>query len=162
MCLQITRAREKIETFLPYILLRVLTLLVLESHFGDKPHYFQVVCPQDGTAVLKGVQSWCLHPPNTSRYAAAAGHLLYLVYPNLSLTYAVQYLCSTGSAQEKYRCTRYVYRCWYCCRSCRTYTTPTGQHELLMDHADHTDEGVYLSALKDLDHQVGMICRQSV
>ena len=31
--------------------------LVLESRFGDKPVEFQVVCPQNGTAVLKGL-SW--------------------------------------------------------------------------------------------------------
>ena len=30
-----------------------LTLLEPESRFGDKPFKFQVVCPQNGTAVLK-------------------------------------------------------------------------------------------------------------
>ena len=33
-----------------------LTPLVLESRFGDKPVKFQVVCPQNGTAVLKGLR----------------------------------------------------------------------------------------------------------
>ena len=32
-----------------------LTLLELQSHFGDKPLKFQGVCPQNGTAVLKEV-----------------------------------------------------------------------------------------------------------
>ena len=32
----------------------ILTLLELPSHIGYKPLKFQVVCPQDGTAVLKG------------------------------------------------------------------------------------------------------------
>ena len=31
----------------------ILTLLELQSHFGDNPLKFQVVCPQIGTAVLK-------------------------------------------------------------------------------------------------------------
>ena len=31
------------------------TPLVLESRFGDKPVKFQVACPQNGTAVLKGL-----------------------------------------------------------------------------------------------------------
>ena len=31
-----------------------LTLLELQSHFGDKPLKFQVVCTPNGTAVLKG------------------------------------------------------------------------------------------------------------
>ena len=33
---------------------RELTLLEPESRFGDKPFKFQVVFPQNGTAVLKG------------------------------------------------------------------------------------------------------------
>ena len=32
-----------------------LTLLELQSHFGDNPVKFEVVCPQIGTAVLKGL-----------------------------------------------------------------------------------------------------------
>ena len=32
-----------------------LTLLQPQSRFGDKPLKFQVVCPQNGTAVLKGL-----------------------------------------------------------------------------------------------------------
>ena len=32
-----------------------LTLLELQSHFGNKPPESQVVCPQNGTAVLKGL-----------------------------------------------------------------------------------------------------------
>ena len=32
-----------------------LTLLEPQSAFGDKPLNFQVVCPQNGTAVLKGL-----------------------------------------------------------------------------------------------------------
>ena len=37
------------------ILVTSLTHLGLQSHFGDKPLKFQVVCPQNGTAVLKGL-----------------------------------------------------------------------------------------------------------
>ena len=33
-----------------------LTLLEPESRFGDKAFKFQVVCPQHGTAVLKGLR----------------------------------------------------------------------------------------------------------
>ena len=33
-----------------------LALLEPESRFGDKPFKFQVVCPQNGTAVLKGLK----------------------------------------------------------------------------------------------------------
>ena len=29
-----------------------------QSSFGDKPVKFQVVCPQNGTAVLKKVKKW--------------------------------------------------------------------------------------------------------
>ena len=29
-------------------------LLGLQSHFGDRPFEFQVFCPQNGTAVVKG------------------------------------------------------------------------------------------------------------
>ena len=37
-------------------ILRELTqLTLLESRFGDKSVKFQVVCPQNGTAVLKGL-----------------------------------------------------------------------------------------------------------
>ena len=32
-----------------------LTLLEPQSRFGDKPVNFQLVCPQNGTAVLKGL-----------------------------------------------------------------------------------------------------------
>ena len=32
-----------------------ITLLELQFHFGDNPFKFQVVCPQIGTAVLKGI-----------------------------------------------------------------------------------------------------------
>ena len=32
-----------------------LTLLEPKSRFGDRPVKFQVVCPQNGTAVLKGL-----------------------------------------------------------------------------------------------------------
>ena len=32
-----------------------LTLLEPQSRFGDKPVKFQVVCPQNGTEVLKGL-----------------------------------------------------------------------------------------------------------
>ena len=35
---------------------RRLTLLEPQSHFGYKPLKFQVVCPQNGTAVLKGLK----------------------------------------------------------------------------------------------------------
>ena len=34
-----------------------LTLLELQSHFGDNPIKFQVVCPQIGTAVLEGLSA---------------------------------------------------------------------------------------------------------
>ena len=33
-------------------MLKGLTLLVPQSRFGDKPLKFQVICPQNGTAVL--------------------------------------------------------------------------------------------------------------
>ena len=36
--------------------LRLLTPLEPQSRFGDKPLGFQVVCPQNGTAVLKGLR----------------------------------------------------------------------------------------------------------
>ena len=32
----------------------ILTHLGLESHFGDKPLKFTIVCPRNGTAVLNG------------------------------------------------------------------------------------------------------------
>ena len=32
-----------------------LNLLELQSHFGDNPVKFQVLCPQNGAAVLKGL-----------------------------------------------------------------------------------------------------------
>ena len=38
----------------PYMEGLGLTLLELQSHFGDNPLKFQVVCPQIGTAVLNG------------------------------------------------------------------------------------------------------------
>ena len=38
----------------------MITLLEPQSRFGDRPVKFQVVCPQNGTAVLKGVKA---HPP---------------------------------------------------------------------------------------------------
>ena len=34
-----------------------LTLLEPQSRCGDKPLKFQVICPQNGTAVLKGLTS---------------------------------------------------------------------------------------------------------
>ena len=34
-----------------------LTLLEPQSRFGSKPVKFQIVCPQNGTAVLKGLTS---------------------------------------------------------------------------------------------------------
>ena len=34
-----------------------LTLLELQSHCGENPLKFQVVCPQIGTAVLKGLNT---------------------------------------------------------------------------------------------------------
>ena len=36
----------------------LLTLLGLQSDFGDRSVKFQVVCPQNGTAVLKGLRGW--------------------------------------------------------------------------------------------------------
>ena len=36
-----------------------LTLLKLQSRFGDNPLNFRVVCPQNGTAVLKGLRNGC-------------------------------------------------------------------------------------------------------
>ena len=33
----------------------VLTLLELQAHFRDNPVKFQVLCPHNGTAVLKGI-----------------------------------------------------------------------------------------------------------
>ena len=42
----------------------LLTLLEPQSRFGDKPLNLQVVCPQNGTAVLKGLRphcrTWCV------------------------------------------------------------------------------------------------------
>ena len=49
-------------------LLYYLTLLELQSRFGDKPVKFQVVCPQHGTAVRKGLITT----------TPAPGHLSYL------------------------------------------------------------------------------------
>ena len=48
------RDREPFTTpsTLPSLLL-IATLLKPQSRFGDKPFIFQVVCPQNGTAVLK-------------------------------------------------------------------------------------------------------------
>ena len=37
--------------------IRVVTLLEPQSRFGDKPVIFQAVCPQNGTAVLKGIHT---------------------------------------------------------------------------------------------------------
>ena len=39
-----------------YLYDSVLTLLEPKSRFGDKPLKFRVVCPQNGTAVLKGLK----------------------------------------------------------------------------------------------------------
>ena len=39
-----------------------LTLLEPQSRFGDRPLNFRVVCPQHGTAVLKGLRSSIPHP----------------------------------------------------------------------------------------------------
>ena len=39
-----------------------LTLLEPQSRFGDKPLKCQVVCPQNETAVLKGLMSCIIHP----------------------------------------------------------------------------------------------------
>ena len=58
-------ARFYLLFFLPVLFIRdsslhcfincLLTLLELQSHYGDKPLKFQVVCPQNGTPVLKGL-----------------------------------------------------------------------------------------------------------
>ena len=50
------------------IYLPILTLLELQSHFGDRPLKFLVVCPENGTPVLKGltisnIWSYLLWPP---------------------------------------------------------------------------------------------------
>ena len=42
-----------------------LTLLEPQSRFGDKPLTFQVVCPQNGTAALKGL--------TTTQYSTMTG-----------------------------------------------------------------------------------------
>ena len=49
-------------TGIPFSLIRApLTFLEPQSRFGDKPLKLQVVCPQNGTAVLKGLMGrW--HP----------------------------------------------------------------------------------------------------
>ena len=39
------------------------TLLELQSHFGDNTIKFQVVCPQIGTAVLKGLKTPVVQKP---------------------------------------------------------------------------------------------------
>ena len=39
---------------------RALILLEPQSRFGENPLEFQVICPQNGTAVLKGLTTtWC-------------------------------------------------------------------------------------------------------
>ena len=44
------------EPFFSKTCLKALTLLEPQSRFGDKPVKFQVVCPRNGTAVLKGLR----------------------------------------------------------------------------------------------------------
>ena len=39
----------------------------LQSHFGDNPLKFQVVCPQIGTAVLKGLSLIFTNPPEDKK-----------------------------------------------------------------------------------------------
>ena len=57
-----------------------LTLLELQSHFGDNPVKFQVVCPQIGTAVLKGLNRG--EGKNSSKAGATINNCLvpYLSY----------------------------------------------------------------------------------
>ena len=42
---------------------RLLTLLGPQPRFGDNPVKFQVVCPQNGTAVVKGLTLLALGAP---------------------------------------------------------------------------------------------------
>ena len=50
-----------------------LTLLEPQSRFGDKPFYLEVVCPQNGPAVLKGLTYTVAVPPLFSRPTAEWG-----------------------------------------------------------------------------------------
>ena len=52
-----------------------ITLLALQSHFGDTPVKFQVLCPQNGTAVLKVLTSANMAPVGTymANYGLLAG-----------------------------------------------------------------------------------------
>ena len=43
-----------------------LTLLEPQSRFVDKPVKFQIVCPQNGTAVLKGLKPLASNPLSTA------------------------------------------------------------------------------------------------
>ena len=66
---------------------RGLTLLEPQSRFGDKPRKFQVVCPQNGTAVLKG--SYVRTYVRTAAAAAAAVCLFFAYRISYAATPAV-------------------------------------------------------------------------
>ena len=61
---------------------RVLTLVEPQSHFGDKPVKFQVVCPQNGTAVLKGLSAQEHMPPGRQ---SRSGYRYYAAVPTLHI-----------------------------------------------------------------------------
>ena len=48
-----THRSRRIQCALPAVEKPSLALLALQSRFGEQPVKFQVVCPQNGTAVLK-------------------------------------------------------------------------------------------------------------
>ena len=62
------------------------TLLEPQSRFGDKPVKFQVVCPQNGTAVLKGLSLLAIKMKGTNRGEQGGGRACY-VTPDMSYGY---------------------------------------------------------------------------
>ena len=75
------------------------TLLEPQSRFGDKALKFQVVCPQNGTEVLKGLAScriWVVRPKSVTEINSALVHLgdgVRMIY------FFCAYLCSTPLAK---------------------------------------------------------------
>ena len=87
-----------------YICFMLLTLLEPQSRFGDKPLQFQVVCPQNGTAVLKGLTAQiesnspinCACSTNRRRYQ---GILIIPAYRTLRHFMCVFFVISPGDIQ---------------------------------------------------------------
>ena len=67
-----------------------LTLLEPQSRFGDKPLKFQVVCPHNGTAVLKGLHPFICLKPFLRSYCFLCLHLFVCLNPLLCLNH---FLC---------------------------------------------------------------------